>query len=262
MRRMIAVLCAAVLLLGLCACAVEPAVPSSTAEPSTEPTTTEPPTTEATEPTTTEPPTTEPPEPYVVRDSFAWVYPATSGTIWALAFSIVENTGSENLFLDFGSMVLTDDNGRTVGEIDSVSAYPQILAPGKVGYYCDVIALDIGEVQHLNVEFSAPIEETQKSAQRYSTSELELTDTEFGGMLLEGVVTNSSEETSGLVCVSAILYDKDKAPAGFICGYLEDPLEPGESAGFSFESFMLPSYLKWEDVSNYKVYAYSLEKGP
>lgn len=261
MKKIIAALCAVALLLCLCACDV---APTPTEPPTTEPPTTQPPTTEppTTEPPTTEPPTTLPPEPYTVRDSFAWVYPATSGTIWALAFTIVENTGSENLFLDYGVMTLTDDEGETVGTIGSVSAYPQILAPGKVGYYCDVIALDIEKVEHLNVEFSAPIEETQKSAQRYSTSEVELTDSDFGGMILEGIVTNTTETTGDLVCVSAILYDKDKAPAGFICGYLEDPLEPGESAEFSFESFMLPSYLKWEDISNYKVYAYSLEEEP
>lgn len=258
---MIAALCIAALLLGLWGCigSVEQTAPSTTVPPTTEPPTTEPPTTE---PPTTEPPPTEPPEPYVVKDSFAWVYPATSGTIWALAISVVENTGTENLFLGYGSMELRDESGRSVGTIGSVSAYPQILAPGKVGYYCDVIALELQEVQHLDVTFEAPITPTQKSSQRYTISEQSLSDSSFGGMILEGVVTNTTEQTGELVCISAILYDQNKVPAGFICGYLDDPLEPGESAEFSFESFMLPTYLKWEDVSSCKVYGYNLEEGP
>lgn len=259
MKRSIALLSILALLLGLFGCMASPEPTESTAPPTTQPSTTQPPTTE---PPTTEPTTTQPPEPYVIRNTFAWVYPATSGTIWAMAIGVVENTGTENIFLDYGTMELSDQEGRTVGRIGSVSAYPQILAPGMVGYYCDVIALDLAEVEQLQVKLDAPISVTQKEAAFYSLSQLELTDTDFGGMVISGEVSNSTEQTGELVCVCAILYDQNKVASGVIRGYLEQPLEPGESAEFSFESYMLPTYLEWENVSRYVVYSYDLEDGP
>lgn len=266
MKQFFAILGLAALLLGLFACGeAAPTEAPTTEAPTTEaPTTTEPPTTEppSTEPPTTEPPSTEPPEPYTVLDSYVWTSRATSGTVWAMAIVELENTGSENLYLSYGTMDLFTEEGRSAGHIGSVSGYPQILAPGEMGYYCDVLALDITKNMPLTIEFEAPIVPTEKPAHRYTFSDTELVETDFGGMVLSGVVTNPNGETGALPCISAILFDEHQQVLGFICGYLEAPLEPGDSSEFSFESFMLPTYLEREDIVSYTLFGYELEEAP
>lgn len=268
MKRILAILGLTALLLGLFACGetapIETPTTLPTEKPTTEAPTTESPTTEppTTEPPTTEPPSTEPPDPYTILDSYVWTSRATSGTIWAMAIVELENTGSENLYLSYGTMDLFDEEGHSVGHIGSVSGYPQILAPGETGYYCDVLALDISKNVPLTIEFEAPIVPTEKPALRYSFSDTELEETDFGGMLLSGRVENPNEESGELPCISAILFDEHEQVLGFICGYLEDPLEPGDSSKFSFTSFMLPTYLEREDITHYILFGYELEEAP
>lgn len=266
MKRLIAILCVLCLIMCLWACQSDPATESTTEAPSTEPTV-QAPATESTEPTqkeppTTEPPSTEPPLPYKVIGNRVQVYQVSSGTIWALAIITVENTGSENLYLDYGTVTLTDKSGKQVGVMGSVSAYPQVIAPGEVGYYCDNIALDIANKDPLTATLDAQMLPTDKEALRYEFSDLSLTDTSFGGMLLEGNVTNNTDATGDLVCVCAILYDEAQYPIGFISGYLDGLLESGGSEYFAYESFMLPEGLKADFVHSYNLFGFPLEDAP
>ena len=265
MKRFFCVLITLCILCALCACQTAPAptesvTPDTSArEPATETPTTETPTTEA---PTTEPPTTEPPEPYEIVDTFARVYRDESGTIWAMAVSRVANTGQDTLLLDFGSICLKDPSGKEVATLQSVSAYPQVIGPGETAVYCDVIALDIAEIQDLHAELTAQILPTKQSVERCSFPQVSLTDSLFGGMVLQGVLTNDLSRTESLFCVVALLYDAEGVFVGFINGYVNHSLDPGQSVEFSFESFMLPTELKTQAVASYEIYGYSLYDMP
>lgn len=261
MKRWIAVFCVLCMLLSLCACGEETAV---TEEPTTEPVVTEPASTEppTTEPASTEPPTTEAPDPYRVVENKVQIYQVSSGTVWALATISVENTGTENLWMDYASITLKDMAGKTVAVMDSVSAYPQILKPGETGYYCDTIALDLAELATLIAFMEADIRPTEKEAQRYTFSNVTLTDTSFGGILLEGTVNNDTETAGELVCISAILLDETGGTLGFISGYLDQTLAAGESKSFSYESFMLPEGLDTRFISSYVLFAFPADETP
>lgn len=261
MKRWIAVFCVLCMLLSLCACGEESPV---TEEPTTEPPTTEPVSTEppTTEPVVTEPPTTEAPDPYKIVGNQVQVYQVSSGTVWALVTISVENTGTEDLWMDYATITLKTVVGKEIAVMDSVSAYPQILKPGETGYYCDTIALDLAEMETMIAFIEADIQPTEKEVQRYTFSDVTLTDTSFGGILLEGTVSNDTETVGELVCVSAILLDEVGRPLGFISGYLDQTLAAGESKDFAFESFMLPEGLDTRFVSNYVLYAFPVDETP
>ena len=258
MKRWIAVLCVLCMMLCLCACDKQPSAtetPTSEA-PVSEPASTEPTTTE---PVSTEPSETEPPEPYEIVGNRVQVYQVSSGTIWALAIISVENTGTESLWLDYAAITLKTVTGKEVAVMDSVSAYPQILAPGETGYYCDTMALDLADKDTLIATMEADIQPTDREQLRYNFADVTLNDTPFGGMLLEGTVENNTETDGDLVCVCAIMFDEALYPIGFISGYLDGSLGAGESASFSYESFMLPEGLESKFVYRYTLFGFPLE---
>lgn len=264
MKRWIAGFCILCMLLCLCACQKEPV---TTEQPTTEPSVIESDSTEpsaeesvSTESASTEPSETEPAERYRVVSNRVQVYQVSSGTVWALATITVENTGTEALWMDYATVTLKTVGGKEVAVMDSVSAYPQILEPGETGYYCDTIALDLAELESLIAFMEADIQPANRESLRYQLSNVTVSDTSFGGMLMEGTVENTTETDGELVCICAILLDEATNPIGFISGYLDGTLAAGESVDFSYESFMLPEKMESKYVASYTLFAFPLEE--
>ena len=97
---------------------------------------------------------------------------------------------------------------------------------------------------------------------RYDVTETQLRNSPYGGLELTGLVKNTSERNGELVCVAAILLDKDGAPLGILTNILTETLKAGAQVEFSAESFMLPPELKASQVDELVIYAYPLQEQP
>ncbi len=199
---------------------------------------------------------------YMVRNMSVQVYRNESGAVWAMALIEVENTGDEFLFLGDATLPLTDESGHEVARMESVPAYPQVIAPGEVGCYCDVVALDATEEPDLFPGFAADISTVTDAPVLFSIGYSVLSNSLYGGLSLSVTVENTTQQDCDLVCVGALLRDKNGLLLGFISGYLDGALEAGESQTVNLDSFMLPTELKAEQVAEMEIYAFPLLEQP
>lgn len=254
----------ALCLLSLSACGTKTPAPtestapsSSSTEATTEPTTET--TTEATTESTTEP---APQAAYELGLCAASSYRDDSGTIWAMGLAEIVNTGEKPLFLDYGSFDVTDGSGRAILSVSSVAAYPQVILPGERGYYFEVFEPGLPDTQALSLIVTPDIREATVDAVRYEVTQTQLRNSPYGGLELTGLVKNTTERKGELVCVAAILLDKDGAPLGIVTTILTEALNADAQTDFAADSFMLPPEIKADQVKELVIYAYPLQEQP
>lgn len=248
------------LLFCLAACQREPADPIPVPESSTQPSSTQAVETEPSEESSSQQSEEASPqeaEPYSVSNCQAYAYRTDSGTICAFLTATVTNTGTDMLFLDYAECTLTDAAGETVAYADYVAAYPQIIAPGEKGYYCEVISLDVAEADEFSLSIAENIVTTDAAPTQYDVSEVRVETSPYGYAVSSGTVKNNTPADGELVCVCTLLFTAEEIPCGFILGYLDRALKSGESAEFSYEGSMLPSNVLTELMDHYTVYALS-----
>ncbi len=261
MKRFLCLISALCLLFALCACdsASEPTEDSSdpsssTAEPTTEPTT------EPTSEPTTEPSSSAPQSAYEIGMCNAASYRDENGTIWAMGIAEIVNTGDTALFLDYGSFELRDGKDAVVMTAESISAYPQVILPGESGYYFEVVEPDLPETEALTLAVTPDVREAEVDCLRYDVTDTLLRNSPYGGLELLGKVENNTDTDGELVCVAAILLDKEGAPLGLLTTILTETLPKGAKTDFSAASFMLPSELTAAQVANLLIFAYPLQE--
>lgn len=261
MKRFLCLISALCLLFALCACdsALEPTEESSVSSSSTDEPTTES-TTEPTSDATTESSSSAAPADYALGMCNAVSYRDENGTIWAMCIAEIVNTGDTALFLDYGSFELRDGNDAVVMMTDSVSAYPQVILPGESGYYFEVVEPDLPETEELTLTVTPDIREAAVDCLRYDVTDTQLRNSPYGGLELLGKAENNTGTDGELVCVAAILLDKEGAPLGLLTTFLTDALPAGAQTDFSVASFMLPAELTAAQVANTLIFAYPLQE--
>ena len=266
MKNFVSLFLVLCLLLCLAACQREPADPIPVPESSTQPSSaqaveTEPseeiPSQESEESSSQESEESSPQEtePYSISNCQAYAYRTDSGSICAFLTATVTNTGTDTLFLDYAECTLTDAAGETVAYADYVAAYPQIIAPGEKGYYCEIIPLDVAEADEFNLSIAENIVTTDAAPTQYDVSEVRVETSPYGYAVSSGTVKNNTQADGDLVCVCTLLFTADEIPCGFILGYLDDALKAGQSAEFSYEGSMLPPNVLTELTDHHTVYA-------
>lgn len=178
------------------------------------------------------------------------------GSVWAQIAVPVENTGSVNLYLESGTMDLEDADGHLVESLSMVSVYPQVLKPGETGWYFEESTLDEKPSSDLKVVPHVDVEEATVDCIRYETSDVTISDEEYGGIKVTGRVENTTDEDGSMVEVVVFLYDENGDFIGNIYTYLDGDLAAGDKIGFSASSFADVADLTAADVADYKVYAY------
>lgn len=178
------------------------------------------------------------------------------GSVWAQIAVPVENTGSVNLYLGSGTMDLEDADGHLVESLSMVSVYPQVLKPGETSWYFEESTLDEKPSSDLKVVPHVDVEEATVDCIRYETSDVTISDEEFGGIKVTGRVENTTDEDGSMVEVVVFLYNENGDFIGNIYTYLDGDLAAGDKIGFSASSFADVADLTAADVADYKVYAY------
>ena len=178
------------------------------------------------------------------------------GTTWVQTAVPVENTGSVNLYLSSGTMDLEDAEGHLVDSLRLVSVHPDVIKPGETAWYFEETTLDERPSSDLKVIPHVDVKEATVDCIRYETSDVTISEEEFGGIKVTGSVENTTDEDGSLVVVAVFLYDENGDFIGNINTYLDGDLAAGDKVGFSASSFADVADLTAADIADYKIYAY------
>lgn len=181
------------------------------------------------------------------------------GSVWEQTIIEITNTGSENLYLSAGAYDLEDESGALVASSTMASCFPDVIAPGEKGYMYEVTTLDEAPEGEL---VAIPRESVKKASVdliRYETTDVKISETDFGDIKILGRVENTSEESSSMVYIAVVLYDADGNPVAVEFTILSEELAPGDKIGFEFQSFSLPNSVTADTIADYAIYAYPMQ---
>ncbi len=259
MKRSILILLACVLAL-LCACTAkpEPTEPqgSSSAAPS-EPSSEPVPSTEesSSAPSKTEPPTAS----FKVTDQRLNVYRNRAEEFWGQVISAVQNTGDAPIYLQDSTFHITDAEGKSLASDTTVSAYPQIVAPGETGYYYAETYLETESAEGLTLEFTPQVSVSAQQAVTYTVENPDLQDSRYGGMELRVTLSNSAAQDTRHYCVAVLLFDAEGKLLGQFYDVPSVKVPAGGSAVLELSSYMLPDTVTKAEIADYRILAYELQ---
>ena len=259
MKRSILILLACVLAL-LCACAAkpEPTEPlgSSSAAPS-EPSSEPVPSTEesSSAPSKTEPPTAS----FKVTDQRLNVYRNRAEEFWGQVITAVQNTGDAPIYLQDSTFHITDAEGKSLASDTTVSAYPQIVAPGETGYYYAETYLETESAEGLTLEFTPQVSVSAQQAVTYTVENPDLQDSRYGGMELRVTLSNSAAQDTRHYCVAVLLFDAEGKLLGQFYDVPSVKVPAGGSAVLELSSYMLPDTVTKAEIADYRILAYELQ---
>lgn len=259
MKRSILILLACVLAL-LCACAAkpEPTEPqgSSSAAPS-EPSSEPVPSTEesSSAPSKTEPPTAS----FKVTDQRLNVYRNRAEEFWGQVITAVQNTGDAPIYLQDSTFHITDAEGKSLASDTTVSAYPQIVAPGETGYYYAETYLETESSEGLTLEFTPQVSVSAQQAVAYTVENPDLQDSRYGGMELRVTLSNSAAQDTRHYCVAVLLFDAEGKLLGQFYDVPSVKVPAGGSAVLELSSYMLPDTVTKAEIADYRILAYELQ---
>lgn len=259
MKRSILILLACVLAL-LCACTAkpEPTEPqgSSSAAPS-EPSSEPVPSTEesSSAPSKTEPPTAS----FKVTDQRLNVYRNRAEEFWGQVISAVQNTGDAPIYLQDSTFHITDAEGKSLASDTTVSAYPQIVAPGETGYYYAETYLETESAEGLTLEFTPQVSVSAQQAVAYTVENPDLQDSRYGGMELRVTLSNSTAQDTRHYCVAVLLFDAEGSLLGQFYDVPSVKVPAGGSAVLELSSYMLPDTVTKAEIADYRILAYELQ---
>ena len=259
MKRSILILLACVLAL-LCACAAkpEPTEPqeSSSAAPSESSTEPAPSTEESGSASSeTEPATAS----FEVTDQRLNVYRNRAEEFWGQVIAAVQNTGDAPIYLQDSTFRITDAEGKSLASDATVSAYPQIVAPGETGYYYAETYLETESAEGLMLEFTPQVSVSAQQAVAYTVENPDLQDSRYGGMELRVTLSNSTAQDTRHYCVAVLLFDAEGSLLGQFYDVPSVKVPAGGSAVLELSSYMLPDTVTKAEIADYRILAYELQ---
>ena len=259
MKRSVLLLLACVLTL-LCACAAkpEPTEPqeSSSAAPSESSTEPAPSTEESGSASSeTEPATAS----FEVTDRRLNVYRNRAEEFWGQVITAVQNTGDAPIYLQDSTFRITDAEEKSLASDTTVSAYPQIVAPGETGYYYAETYLETESAEGLMLEFTPQVSVSAQQAVAYTVENPDLQDSRYGGMELRVTLSNSTAQDTRHYCVAVLLFDAEGKLLGQFYDVPSVKVPAGGSAVLELSSYMLPDTVTKAEIADYRILAYELQ---
>lgn len=238
------------LMITLCACGKESTADVVTYDTSTTESVA---TTEDTEPT--EESTQEPTQP-IVREHYEMVYSAAKtqrdavGNIWLNVIAAFENISEETIYMEYSDIAVYAEGEETI-VLEQVPCFPQVLAPGQVGYYFEQRQVDIDEDKPLLLEMMPNIHRSEP-VELFAVEDMQIRDSAYG-VEIQGMF--DAKNAGGLVCVAVVLFNLDGDPFFVLFDYVS-----AAENGFVLSGDKLPEGLKNSDISSYIAYAYTYEE--
>lgn len=182
----------------------------------------------------------------------------TLGNTYAYTIVQVNNTGSDNLYLNAKSFDIEGADGSIVASESFISTVPDIIAPGETGYIYNSAPIELPKGSDPNAGYTLvpnlAIKKAQNSIVRYDISETSITQDSIGFVKIVGRVTNNTSEDESLTYVQAVLYNADGVPIG-IAGTNITDLTAGSTQGFEITCMAMSSDITVDNIKNYTIYA-------
>lgn len=143
-----------------------------------------------------------------------------------------------------------------IGSGKLVGAYPEVIKPGEMTYYCDTRSLDISEVTEAVVLPRPVADVATVDCIGFPVTDINLIDGGYVGPRVTGQIENTSDEVQNMVYVSAMLFDKNDVPVVHAFTIIVEDLHPGDKIGFEAFVMSLSEGVAFEDLGDVQVTAY------
>ena len=193
---------------------------------------------------------------YEITNVYVKTWENSIGTVCAKVIAEITNTGGKNLYLSSCSVDLEDASGELVDVMNSVIAYPQVIAPGEKAYYYDETTIDATEPIELSAIVHPDVKEATVDQILLGTSEEFEISEEYSIVEIKGRVENTTNELQSQVKVSVVLFNSESKPVGVLFTYIDGEIQPGEKNGFKTSAGMLPGSVSLDDIASCVAYAY------
>ena len=200
--------------------------------------------------------TPEPEAAYEIIDQSFKSWPGLVGAN-AQGIVVVENTGDVDLYLDSSTFELEDAEGSLLCTVEYVSAYPQVLQPGEIGWFYEDSMFQLSEpAEGAVLTPRLQIKPATVDCIRFPLTDVRVEyDDVYKRLTLLGRVENTSETEQSMIYVAALLYGADDAPLGAIATIVQN-VAPGTVAGFDQMALSLPEDITAEDVNRIDAHAW------
>lgn len=217
----------------------------------------EPPTTPTNEPAST-PSSEANDQGYVVDGAQVTLWTRHSDSQWMQVVVPIRNTGEKKLYIDKGSYDIEKADGSLIGVESYVPAYPQVLAPGEVGYLYQTTVLDEVLEEDPVIVPHADIKEATVDLIRYEVTDVNISTGKYGAIKAVGRVKKPSDagEDSMYIYIAMALYDKDGRVIDVLNTIIADELAAGEQMAFELNSLFIHDQISADMVAGYDVWAY------
>lgn len=196
---------------------------------------------------------------YELTKQAATLWESSIGTTWIQALVEIKNTGDTNLYLSSGAYDVEDSAGALVCSSSMFSAYPNVIAPGEVGYMYETATLDEAVEGDLVLLPREDVREATVDLIRYATSDVKISGDTYTDLKIKGRVENTSDEASKMTYVTVVLYDDAGEVLGIVGTIITEELAPAQKIGFEVSGIMLPFFVTSEKIADYKVWAYPMQ---
>ncbi len=190
------------------------------------------------------------------------LYTNSIGTVWGQTIVEVTNTGDTNLYLGSASYDVEDAAGKLAASESSVSVFPSVIAPGEKAYLYDETIFDDLDVQaEYKILPHIKASEAKVDYIRFDISDFELKEGSLGlGIKGVGRVCNNTEkDEDSMIYIAATLFDANNACIGLMFTILTDDLPAGEKIGFEMSAMSLPDSVTLDSIASFDVVAYPLQ---
>lgn len=198
-------------------------------------------------------------EAYEITYANARIYTDSIGSVWTQVIVEIENTGSADLYLSSGAYDLEDANGGLIASESMVSTYPEVISPGEKAYMYNETTLDDAIEGDVVVVPRPSVDKAKVENIRYSVTDVNISDGQYGDLKALGRIENTSSEDSSMTYIVIIMKDSAGTPIGQMFTILTDDLKAGDKIGFEMSAFALPDDIKADSVADFVAYAYPMQ---
>lgn len=170
------------------------------------------------------------------------------------AVYILENTGTETLYLGAEQFEVTDENGHLIG-VESVSVYPKVVAPGEKAVF--IGSFDVDEVPDggLFLELKYTVSKATVPYTRFDVSDTSIKEDSYGRIKTLGRVRNTSDSDESICYVYVFFYGEDDKVLDVESTYVS--LTAGETTAFEISTST--RVYSFSDIKRYEIISYPFQ---
>ena len=174
----------------------------------------------------------------------------------------ITNTGTTNIKLNRGKVTFDDsiNDYLEVPDETDLTGRPSILMPGETGLYSGSYRCSFDTPEEYSFTVDTDIQETDEEAQRFTVSDLNISDYEgYDGVIeVAGTISEIPSDSHGFISVVILLYNSNNQLIGNTSKIITEGFESGEVEFSATTGLHL--HVTSQEVDHYIAYAYAEEQ--